>query len=832
MKIAPPTDNEQQRLATLRRYEILDTMPETAFDEITRLASAICETPIALISLVDEDRQWFKSRVGIDATETPRDLAFCAHAILTPNQALIVEDTLKDERFFDNPLVAEDPKIRFYAGWPLQTATGEGLGTLCVIDSKPHTIQPHQHEALRILAHQVMNQLDLRYALKTSIETTQQLQKTEERFFLAVEGTNDGIWDWMDVNKDEEYWSPQFKKMLGYDDHELVASYSEFIARVHPDDLDRVGQEVLAHFNHHVPFNTEYRLRHKSGDYCWFSAKATTLRDQDGKPLRMVGSIRDISDRKHAEEKLEEYAAQMAMNNLALAAAKSQAEEATRLKSEFLANMSHEIRTPMNGVMGMASLLLETPLTPIQRDYAETMMHSTDALLQLINDILDFSKIEAGKIDLESIAFDIRAVCKDVCKIMACKAREKDLALHLHLPADIPPVVMGDSGRIRQILLNFVNNAIKFTSKGRIRLSLEATAVDAENMMFYIEVEDSGIGIPADKTELIFHKFSQADQSTARKFGGTGLGLSICRELTHLMGGDIGVRSEYGVGSTFWLRLNLPISIGHDNIACETPEAVPVHALDLHHVNLLLVEDNFTNQMVARALLEKYGCGVTIAVNGHDALKSLQQQSFDLILMDCQMPEMDGYEATRKIRLSETQHRTPIIALTANAMIGDDQKCLAAGMDDYLTKPLRRPELEAMLVKWLPKKTDHGQSSIPAALTILDTVIFDEFAALVDEKLSMILWHHLDATQRYGQSIRTLLEAGDFIALSEIAHPLRSSNEQIGALKIAALARKIEEMAKSPAHDYASLEKLTIQIEQAITETRAALDIYVKERVA
>ncbi len=522
------------------------------------------------------------------------------------------------------------------------------------------------------------------------------LKTSEDRFSLAIEGTDDGIFDW-DIAKNEVFFSRRFFSMLGYEREAQFGSPEDVRPLIHPDDVDKVFEHVQQYLDGGLSeYHQEFRMKHQNGRWVWIQSRAKALFDKNGKAVRMVGAHTDITHTIKTKERL--------------VSEKVEAEESNKAKSEFLAHMSHEIRTPLTAISGIAEIFekKKDTLDEKQQRLVHTLLSSTSSLKDLINDVLDFSKIESGELELDQHHFDLDEVFENVISMMSLKASEKGISFVFDYQTLKGQDFYGDAKRIRQILINLVNNAIKFTDKGGV--TIFADIEEREDSDFLrIDVADTGIGISPENFDLIFERFKQADSSVSRRFGGTGLGLPISRNLAQLMGGDIFLSSEAGKGSTFSLLLPMTMAkkTGEKQIL-ENDKKLndKIRAALKGEDKILVVEDYEGNVVVLSYLLEELGMTYDVAGTGIDAVKLWNQNHYDIILMDIQMPEMDGFTATKEIRVLEKQKnlgRTPIIGMTAHALVGDKDKCLEAGMDAYLPKPIVETDLKKEILNFLTK---------------------------------------------------------------------------------------------------------------------------------
>ena len=508
---------------------------------------------------------------------------------------------------------------------------------------------------------------------------------------------------------------------------------------------------------------------------------------QDGKVAAVIGMATDVTE---------------------LHELKSQADAANLAKSNFLSNMSHEIRTPMNSIIGMSHLALKSVADPRQRDYLEKISHSSHHLLGIINEILDFSKIEAGKLELESIDFVLDTLMRNIASVLGEAAARKSLVLRFEVDPSMPRQLRGDPLRLEQVLLNFTSNAIKFADDGLVTVRACAPQQSGDNALVRFEIEDQGIGMSEAEVGELFKSFHQADPSTTRQYGGTGLGLVICKQLAELMGGEVGVTSAPGVGSTFWFTACL--GKAHNFLAGEREQVGPAVLDTLNGAYILLVEDNIFSQQVGRELLEQVHATVIVASNGKEAVELLLKHRFDCVLMDVQMPVMDGLEATRMIRADPRLRSAVVIAMTANACTGDQVRCMEAGMDDVVTKPIMPAQLFGVIAKWLQARSVRGGRRKPPPTVRVETVCdTGGTAGLLDlaalsttfggnqDKMRKYALLFLDFSQRMLGDVDDAVERGDHQRLAELGQRMKASARAVGATGFAQLCSELEELGEA-----------------------------------
>ena len=1043
----PVPKNEEGRLKALKNYNILDTLPEEEFDRLTRLVSIVCGTPTSLITLLDEDRQWFKSAVGFNSSETPRNLAFCNYTILG-DSLLEVKDTRKDDRFVDNPLVTDDPSIRYYAGYPLIDPNGYALGALCAIDAKPNELNAEQRETLKLLAREVVSQIVARREkirlknyeklflesldlititgkdgffrkinpafrrtlgwtdedmlsrpfytflhpddVKPATEVMQGLARGEnvQNFvsrFQTVAGAykyfqwiatpdleNDNIYaigrditDFITI-QDELMRASDFQEkilngthyaivstsrggtvttfnrgaeiMLGYQASEVVNRLN-VVHFIDPKELVKVKKELshsaaipvkagfeafLSQSVHEGTNTSAWTLVQKDGSRITVELTISQL-EGDGKEITGYLAVGkditaknaaltqlEISERRHRaffensqslmcthdlqgnflsinpagaemmgytfgemtirslydvvvpqfkdevgtyleeirnrgslkglmqiQDKNGDIRTWMYNNVLSefvegrqyvignavdltnrirmeteLHHAKENAEKNARAKDIFLANMSHEIRTPMNAIIGFANLLKDTPMSRDQWEFTNSISTASENLMGIINDILDLSKIESGHLVIEKISFNLKELVRNVKAVQKQKAIEKGLGLEVALSENLPVFVIGDPTRLTQILLNLVNNALKFTEKGLVKLAVEMTRESEQTCVIQFVVSDTGIGIAKDKLSSIFERFTQADVDTTRRYGGTGLGLSISKLLIELQQGTLSVESQPNEGSTFYVTL--PFENAAEKTGKQTGKTAPGLTSGTG-LKVLLVEDNILNQRLATRVLENIGFEPDLAENGRVALDKLDKNQYDVVLMDLQMPEMDGYQATEFIR-NELKNDVPIIAMTAHSLVGEKEKCLHVGMNDYLPKPFSPVNLFNKIMALVASASDKEVSEVPDSGTLVDLSYLRGMSGNSREFEQEMIDLFLVQVPAELVAMEEAIRQSEYETVSKIAHKLKSSYSMLG-VQDNDLIKQIEAQGDSGV----GMERIRGQYEQLGRITQAVI---------
>ncbi|MBI3903858.1 MAG: PAS domain S-box protein [Nitrosomonadales bacterium] len=625
-----------------------------------------------------------------------------------------------------------------------------------------------------------------------------------------------------DVQGVIQYVNPKFEEMTGYTLEEVQGKNPRILnAGIQPEE---VYAKLWAMITSGREWHGELCNRKKSGELYWEHTSISPVRDEAGKITQFIAIKEDITEKKAAAEMLHR--------------AKEESDAASRAKSDFLANMSHEIRTPLNAIIGMAYLAMRTEAGVKVRDYLGKIHFSGNHLLGVVNDILDLSKIEAGKLEIEKTVFRTDRLLENIATLIGDGAAAKNLELDFELDPVVPGQLYGDFLRIGQVLINYANNAIKFTERGRIVVRMKKLDETETDIRLRFEVEDTGIGLTPEQKGKLFQSFQQADSSTSRKFGGTGLGLAISKQLAHMMGGEVGVESEFGKGSTFWFTAHMgkvkdsDAESGRSSAPSAVTRSTSLEAI--RGAAILLAEDNVFNQEVAGEMLEQAGAKVTIANNGKEALEWLRKARFDCVLMDMQMPEMDGLEATRLIRADPALAGVRILALTANIMQSDRERCAAAGMDDFITKPFLPGQFYMTLAKWLPTRTTVQPGAIAAPVAavaavsagdpaIIDLSVLAEMVGDNPEKIRKFSLRFFETAMSSLDEMDAALASGDLAALGAIGHRVKSAARSVGAMGFADLCMTLEQAGKNGEMERAretvpQLRPLLARIEEKIKQ--------------
>lgn len=672
------------RIKSLLDYAVIDTPSEDFYDTLNSLVSTICNTPISLISFIDDKRQWFKSRIGMEDDEMPVENTICQYSLLEED-ILEIPDTLEDDRLLDNPNIQTQNGIRFYAGISLRAENGHAIGSVCAADFKPQQLSSMQKQALRDIAKMIMIHLEakkrnqemeneLQNLLNEKIQISQKQIQAQEKVYnnlLEAISQSNAI---IEFAKDGTILNlnTRFAEMMGYSVEELIGqNHSVFLAEPQRDEYDLVWQKLA--FGE--PYAGKFKRKSKDGSAIWIQASYSPVINLNGEITKITNISVDITNDVLAIDSLEELSNQ---------------------KDNFIANISHELRSPIHAILGFTDLLIEKETNTEKLKQLQSVKTAGDSLLYLVNGILDLSKIEAGLFQFDSTDFNLSNTIENVFAVLGGKAEQKKLLFNYKIATEVPEYITGDPHRLTQILINLLDNALKFTSEGEVQLSVSAEPQSSHQVALTFTVSDTGIGIPQEKLASIFGRFTQAEENTTRKYGGTGLGLNICKLLVEKQGGTISVISNAGEKTqfTFTLLFDVP----------QKQEQMQQYSALVDYSELkgtvLMCEDNKANCALANMLFASTQIQLDIAENGKRGVELFQQKRYDLVLMDIQMPEMDGYQAAQYIR-NELQSKTPIIALTAHSIIKEKEKCIAAGMNDYLSKPFKKNELFAKIEQWL-----------------------------------------------------------------------------------------------------------------------------------